>query len=85
MVRSRAVRRFRKKVINLVEIWDTAQHAMCVSNACKTADLERNWQDKAKRTDKMEKSLNKDISCRVCHVHPSLTLALSAHRSFRAL
>ena len=72
-------------MINLVEIWDTAQHAMCVSNACKSADLERNCQDKAKRTNKMEESLNKDISCRVCHVHPSLTLALSAHQFLRAL
>ena len=78
MVRSRAVRRFRKKVINLVEIWDTAQHAMCVSSACKSADLERNCQDKAKRTNKMEESLNKDISCRVRHVHQSYTGTVSA-------
>lgn len=59
-------------MISLVEIWDTAGRALCISDRRHLADSGSKHKKGATRTDKMKESLHKDVCSRVRHVHPRL-------------
>ena len=55
--------------MSLVRIWDTAGRTPSVSDRHHLAKSGIEQKKGATRTDKMQESLHKDISCRVRHVH----------------